>query len=51
MPELSDIILAGCIAGQTSLLAVQPMDFIRTRLQTSAQDQYKGVIDCFQYVI
>lgn len=37
-------IIAGGIAGQASLLAVQPMDFLRTRLQTSKE--FTGPLHC-----
>lgn len=47
-PTSLQSVLAGSIAGMTSLSVVQPFDFIRTRLQTTTKAQYSGAIDCIR---
>ncbi|KAJ2954769.1 hypothetical protein O0L34_g3072 [Tuta absoluta] len=42
--------VAGCASGSTAALAVNPMDVVKTRLQTitkgSGERQYTGIVDC-----
>lgn len=47
--DITNSLIAGAVAGASSLLVVHPLDTIRTRVQTNAE--YKGVIDCFTKTI
>ncbi|KAI5633390.1 mitochondrial carrier protein domain-containing protein [Phthorimaea operculella] len=42
--------VAGCASGSTAALAVNPMDVVKTRLQTitkgTGERQYSGIVDC-----
>ncbi|CAH1636073.1 unnamed protein product [Spodoptera littoralis] len=42
--------LSGCMAGSGAALAVNPMDVVKTRMQTltkgSGERQYSGIVDC-----
>lgn len=42
---------SGCVAGSSAALAVNPIDVIKTRLQSikkvEGEVEYKGVVDCF----
>ncbi|ESO93234.1 hypothetical protein LOTGIDRAFT_189855 [Lottia gigantea] len=47
--------LSGCIAGCTASLTVNPVDVVKTRLQTlhqaEGEESYTGIIDCFTKVM
>ncbi|KTG33134.1 hypothetical protein cypCar_00032030, partial [Cyprinus carpio] len=47
--------ISGCIAGSTAAVAVNPVDVIKTRLQSltrgSQEDTYSGVIDCIRKIL
>uniref|UniRef100_A0A671S838 Mitochondrial glutamate carrier 2 n=1 Tax=Sinocyclocheilus anshuiensis TaxID=1608454 RepID=A0A671S838_9TELE len=47
--------LSGCIAGSTAAVAVNPVDVIKTRLQSltrgSQEDTYSGVTDCIRKIL
>ncbi|KAI5614824.1 mitochondrial glutamate carrier 1-like, partial [Silurus asotus] len=47
--------LSGCIAGSTAAVAVNPVDVIKTRLQSltrgSQEDTYSGVSDCIRKIL
>lgn len=47
--------LAGCAAGSTAAVAVNPVDVIKTRLQSltrgSTEDTYSGVSDCISKIL
>nr|XP_046200986.1 mitochondrial glutamate carrier 1-like isoform X2 [Oncorhynchus gorbuscha] len=46
---------SGCIAGSTAAVAVNPVDVIKTRIQTmtrgSQEDTYGGVTDCIRKIL
>ncbi|KAJ8251991.1 hypothetical protein COCON_G00213030 [Conger conger] len=46
---------SGCIAGSTAAVAVNPVDVIKTRLQSltrgSQEDTYSGVTDCIRKIL
>ncbi|XP_026084999.1 mitochondrial glutamate carrier 1-like [Carassius auratus] len=46
---------SGCIAGSTAAVAVNPVDVIKTRLQTitrgTQEDTYSGVTDCIRKIL
>ncbi|XP_045564450.1 mitochondrial glutamate carrier 1 isoform X1 [Salmo salar] len=46
---------SGCIAGSTAAVAVNPVDVIKTRIQTmtrgSQEDTYSGVTDCIRKIL
>ncbi|XP_045069827.1 mitochondrial glutamate carrier 1-like [Coregonus clupeaformis] len=46
---------SGCIAGSTAAVAVNPVDVIKTRIQTmtrgSREDTYSGVTDCIRKIL
>uniref|UniRef100_A0A673MWP2 Mitochondrial glutamate carrier 1 n=1 Tax=Sinocyclocheilus rhinocerous TaxID=307959 RepID=A0A673MWP2_9TELE len=47
--------ISGCIAGSTAAVAVNPVDVIKTRLQSltrgSQEDTYSGVTDCIRKIL
>lgn len=47
--------LSGCLAGSTAAVAVNPVDVIKTRLQSlnrgSTEDTYSGVVDCIRKIM
>ncbi|XP_041073828.1 mitochondrial glutamate carrier 1-like [Polyodon spathula] len=47
--------LAGCVAGSTAAVAVNPCDVIKTRLQSlqrgAHEDTYSGVVDCVRKIL
>ncbi|XP_056307736.1 mitochondrial glutamate carrier 1 [Danio aesculapii] len=47
--------ISGCIAGSTAAVAVNPVDVIKTRLQSltrgSEEDSYSGVTDCIRKIL
>ncbi|TWW75970.1 Mitochondrial glutamate carrier 1 [Takifugu flavidus] len=47
--------LSGCAAGSTAAVAVNPVDVIKTRLQSlnrgSTEDTYSGVTDCIRKIL
>uniref|UniRef100_A0AAY4DWK0 Mitochondrial glutamate carrier 1 n=1 Tax=Denticeps clupeoides TaxID=299321 RepID=A0AAY4DWK0_9TELE len=47
--------LSGCVAGSTAAVAVNPVDVIKTRLQSltrgSQEDTYSGVTDCISKIL
>ncbi|XP_033908168.2 mitochondrial glutamate carrier 1-like isoform X1 [Acipenser ruthenus] len=47
--------LAGCIAGSTAAVAVNPCDVIKTRLQSlnrgAHEESYSGIVDCARKVL
>ncbi|XP_025097196.1 mitochondrial glutamate carrier 1-like isoform X2 [Pomacea canaliculata] len=47
--------ISGCIAGCTASLSVNPIDVVKTRLQTlhkgAGEQHYNGIIDCFRTVM
>ncbi|XP_023675483.1 mitochondrial glutamate carrier 1 isoform X1 [Paramormyrops kingsleyae] len=47
--------ISGCIAGSTAAVAVNPVDVIKTRLQSltrgSEEDTYSGVTDCIRKIL
>ncbi|XP_051547929.1 mitochondrial glutamate carrier 1-like [Xyrauchen texanus] len=47
--------VSGCIAGSTAAVAVNPVDVIKTRLQSltrgSQEDTYSGVMDCIRKIL
>lgn len=47
--------ISGCIAGSTAAVAVNPVDVIKTRLQSltrgSQEDTYSGVTDCISKIL
>ncbi|XP_059401944.1 mitochondrial glutamate carrier 1-like [Carassius carassius] len=47
--------ISGCIAGSTAAVAVNPVDVIKTRLQTitrgTQEDTYSGVTDCIRKIL
>ncbi|MBN3323074.1 GHC1 protein, partial [Atractosteus spatula] len=47
--------LAGCIAGSTAAVAVNPCDVVKTRLQSlnkgANEESYNGVIDCVSKIL
>ncbi|RXN10815.1 mitochondrial glutamate carrier 1 [Labeo rohita] len=47
--------VSGCIAGSTAAVAVNPVDVIKTRLQSltrgSQEDTYSGVTDCIRKIL
>ncbi|KAK2842360.1 hypothetical protein Q5P01_012560 [Channa striata] len=47
--------LSGCVAGSTAAVAVNPVDVIKTRLQSlnrgSSEDTYSGVTDCIRKIL
>uniref|UniRef100_A0A8C3AC85 Mitochondrial glutamate carrier 1 n=1 Tax=Cyclopterus lumpus TaxID=8103 RepID=A0A8C3AC85_CYCLU len=47
--------LSGCLAGSTAAVAVNPVDVIKTRLQSlnrgSTEDTYSGVTDCIRKIM
>uniref|UniRef100_A0A8C4ZRK8 Mitochondrial glutamate carrier 1 n=1 Tax=Gadus morhua TaxID=8049 RepID=A0A8C4ZRK8_GADMO len=46
---------SGCLAGSTAAVAVNPVDVIKTRLQSlnrgSTEDTYSGVVDCIRKIL
>ncbi|XP_043083847.1 mitochondrial glutamate carrier 1 [Puntigrus tetrazona] len=47
--------VSGCVAGSTAAVAVNPVDVIKTRLQSltrgSEEDTYSGVTDCIRKIL
>uniref|UniRef100_A0A672GN91 Mitochondrial glutamate carrier 1 n=1 Tax=Salarias fasciatus TaxID=181472 RepID=A0A672GN91_SALFA len=47
--------ISGCLAGSTAAVAVNPVDVIKTRLQSltrgSTEDTYSGVTDCIRKIL
>lgn len=47
--------VSGCLSGSMAALAVNPMDVVKTRLQTitkgKGERQYTGIVDCIVYVL
>uniref|UniRef100_A0A7N6ANQ2 Mitochondrial glutamate carrier 1 n=1 Tax=Anabas testudineus TaxID=64144 RepID=A0A7N6ANQ2_ANATE len=47
--------ISGCVAGSTAAVAVNPVDVIKTRLQSlnrgSTEDTYSGVTDCIRKIM
>uniref|UniRef100_A0A4W4E5V3 Mitochondrial glutamate carrier 1 n=1 Tax=Electrophorus electricus TaxID=8005 RepID=A0A4W4E5V3_ELEEL len=47
--------ISGCVAGSTAAVAVNPVDVIKTRLQSltrgSQEDTYSGVTDCIRKIL
>ncbi|XP_072528431.1 mitochondrial glutamate carrier 1 [Salminus brasiliensis] len=47
--------ISGCVAGSTAAVAVNPVDVIKTRLQSltrgSEEDTYSGVTDCIRKIL
>ncbi|KAG7268111.1 hypothetical protein CRUP_005470 [Coryphaenoides rupestris] len=47
--------VSGCVAGSTAAVAVNPVDVIKTRLQSlnrgSTEDTYSGVADCIRKIL
>ncbi|KAL7866849.1 hypothetical protein AOLI_G00146630 [Acnodon oligacanthus] len=47
--------LSGCLAGSTAAVAVNPVDVVKTRLQSltrgSQEDTYSGVMDCINKIL
>uniref|UniRef100_A0A8C7Y154 Mitochondrial glutamate carrier 1 n=1 Tax=Oryzias sinensis TaxID=183150 RepID=A0A8C7Y154_9TELE len=47
--------ISGCLAGSTAAVAVNPVDVIKTRLQSlnraSTEDTYSGVTDCIRKIM
>ncbi|KAK9951994.1 hypothetical protein ABG768_017862 [Culter alburnus] len=47
--------VSGCVAGSTAAVAVNPVDVIKTRLQSltrgSQEDTYSGVMDCIRKIL
>ncbi|CAG5957918.1 unnamed protein product [Menidia menidia] len=47
--------ISGCLAGSTAAVAVNPVDVIKTRLQSlnraSTEDTYNGVTDCIRKIM
>uniref|UniRef100_A0A8C6KVV4 Mitochondrial glutamate carrier 1 n=1 Tax=Nothobranchius furzeri TaxID=105023 RepID=A0A8C6KVV4_NOTFU len=47
--------VSGCVAGSTAAVAVNPVDVIKTRLQSlnraSTEDTYSGVTDCIRKIM
>ncbi|KAJ8402953.1 hypothetical protein AAFF_G00362670 [Aldrovandia affinis] len=47
--------VSGCVAGSTAAVAVNPVDVIKTRLQSltrgSQEDTYSGVTDCIRKIL
>ncbi|XP_028971106.1 mitochondrial glutamate carrier 1 isoform X1 [Esox lucius] len=47
--------LSGCLAGSTAAVAVNPVDVIKTRIQSmnraGAEDTYSGVTDCISKIL
>uniref|UniRef100_A0A3P8V9V3 Mitochondrial glutamate carrier 1 n=1 Tax=Cynoglossus semilaevis TaxID=244447 RepID=A0A3P8V9V3_CYNSE len=47
--------ISGCLAGSTAAVAVNPVDVIKTRLQSlnrgSSEDTYSGVTDCIRKIM
>ncbi|KAI8920624.1 mitochondrial carrier domain-containing protein [Entophlyctis helioformis] len=45
-------LLAGAIAGVTEILAMYPLDVVKTRFQIQVgNSEYKSIVDCFQKII
>ena len=53
--SLATELLAGGFAGAVGIMATQPMDTIRIRLQSSShalgRAPYKGILDCFKSML
>ncbi|KAM3877042.1 mitochondrial glutamate carrier 1-like [Diretmus argenteus] len=47
--------LSGCLAGSTAAVAVNPVDVIKTRLQSvtkeNQEEEYRGVTDCIRRIL
>lgn len=43
--------VSGAIAGAVSVIANNPVDVVKTKLQGLEADKYKGVVDCFSQVM
>lgn len=39
--------ISGAFAGAVSVMANNPVDVVKTKLQGLEADKYKGVVDCF----
>jgi len=53
MPKSTDTFIAGCAGGMAQVLAGQPFDMIKVRLQVANQtsNAYKSVFDCLIRII
>eukprot|EP00698_Gefionella_okellyi_P018352 TRINITY_DN5493_c0_g1_i2.p2 TRINITY_DN5493_c0_g1~~TRINITY_DN5493_c0_g1_i2.p2 ORF type:complete len:318 (+),score=68.18 TRINITY_DN5493_c0_g1_i2:35-955(+) len=45
------LLFAGGMGGMANWMTIFPVDVVKSRVQTSSSDQYKGMVDCFQKIV